>query len=303
MNKINKLIDNYDLRLNKYTIKGKTILLDTDKGLLALKNKNRSNDSNILSYLDSRSFNYYPKIIYDSDDYIVSEGIKEIDMPIEQKMSDLIDLVSLLHSKTTHYKEVDLDDYQKLYEDIKNNIIYLKSYYEDYLDVAFNHVFMSPSEYLFSRNSTKIFAALYYAENELEKWYKLVHEKRKQRLVVLHNNLELSHFLRDKKPYLISWDKAKIGMPVFDIYKLYYKHGVDYEFLELLKRYERNYPLLEEERKLLFILMAIPEKIDFNSDEYNLSKNISRFIDRIYKTEMIISPYNSKNTKEENYIK
>lgn len=303
MNKINKLIDNYDLRLNKYTIKGKTILLDTDKGLLALKNKNRSNDSNILSYLDSRSFNYYPKIIYDSDDYIVSEGIKEIDMPIEQKMSDLIDLVSLLHSKTTHYKEVDLDDYQKLYEDIKNNIIYLRSYYEDYLDVAFNHVFMSPSEYLFSRNSTKIFAALYYAENELEKWYKLVHEKRKQRLVVLHNNLELSHFLRDKKPYLISWDKAKIGMPVFDIYKLYYKHGVDYEFLELLKRYERNYPLLEEERKLLFILMAIPEKIDFNSDEYNLSKNISRFIDRIYKTEMIISPYNSKNTKEENYIK
>ena len=303
MNKINKLIDTYDLRLNKYTIKGKTILLDTDKGLLALKNKNRSNDSNILSYLDSRSFNYYPKIIYDSDDYIVSEGIKEIDMPIEQKMSDLIDLVSLLHSKTTHYKEVDLDDYQKLYEDIKNNIIYLKSYYEDYLDVAFNHVFMSPSEYLFSRNSTKIFAALYYAENELEKWYKLVHEKRKQRLVVLHNNLELSHFLRDKKPYLISWDKAKIGMPVFDIYKLYYKHGVDYEFLELLKRYERNYPLLEEERKLLFILMAIPEKIDFNSDEYNLSKNISRFIDRIYKTEMIISPYNSKNTKEENYIK
>lgn len=303
MNKINKLIDNYDLRLNKYTIKGKTILLDTDKGLLALKNKTRSNDSNILSYLDSRSFNYYPKIIYDSDDYVVSEGIKEIDMPIEQKMSDLIDLVSLLHSKTTHYKEVDLDDYQKLYEDIKNNIIYLRSYYEDYLDVAFNHVFMSPSEYLFSRNSTKIFAALYYAENELEKWYKLVHEKRKQRLVVLHNNLELSHFLRDKKPYLISWDKAKIGMPVFDIYKLYYKHGVDYEFLELLKRYERNYPLLEEERKLLFILMAIPEKIDFNSDEYNLSKNISRFIDRIYKTEMIISPYNSKNTKEENYIK
>ena len=32
-------------------------------------------------------------------------------MPEEQKMIDMINLVSLLHSKTTFYKEVDEDDY------------------------------------------------------------------------------------------------------------------------------------------------------------------------------------------------
>ena len=299
MRKINELVEKYGFQPQKYMIKGKTTLIETSDGRYAIKERQRNTNQNILTYLDSRSFSYYPKVLYDDDDYIITEAIEEIRMPVEQKMSDLIDLVSLLHSKTTHYKEVDLDDYKKLYEDISNNIVYLTSYYEDYLNILESHVFMSPSEYLLARNSSKIFSSLNFAKQELENWYELIKEKRKQRNVVLHNNLELSHFIRNKTPYLISWDKSKIGIPVFDLYKLYYKHGVDYEFSEILKRYERNYPLLKEERMLLFILMALPMKIEFDSDEYELTMKMSRFIDRLYKSEMIISPYYAKDTKQE----
>lgn len=299
MRKMNELVEKYGLQPQKYVIKGKTTLIETDKGSLAIKQRNRDSNGNILTYLDSRSFSYYPKVVYDDDDYIVTEAIEEVSMPIEQKFSDMIDLVSLLHSKTTHYKEVDLDDYKKLYEDISNNIVYLTSYYEDYLDIAESHVFMSPSEYLLARNSSKIFSSLNFAKKELDNWYELIKEKRKQRLVVLHNNLELSHFIRNKTPYLISWDKSKIGIPIFDLYKLYYKHGVDYEFSEILKRYERNYPLLKEERMLLFILMALPDKLAFDDDEFELTMKMSRFIDRLYKSEMIISPYYTKDAKQE----
>ena len=59
-----------------------------------------------------------------------------------------------------------------------------------------------------------------YSKNELEKWYELVKNSHKKRLVVLHNNLDLSHFLRNSKSYLISWDKSKIDIPIFDLYKL-----------------------------------------------------------------------------------
>jgi hypothetical protein len=298
MRKINEIAKRYDFKPTKYMIKGKTTLIDTDKGRFAIKAKNRSQNNQILTYLDSRSFHYYPNIIQDDDEYIITEAIDEIDMPSDQKMADLIDLVALLHSKTTHYKEVDLDDYKKLYEDISNNIVYLSSYYEDYVAIAESHVFMSPSEYLLARNSTKIYSSLQFAKAELEKWYEMIKEKRKQRLVVLHNNLNLDHFLRSKSPYLISWDQSKIGIPVFDIFKLYKRQGLDFEFGELLRRYERTYPLLPEERKLLFILLAMPNKIEFHDSEYEMCMKISRLIDELYKTEMIISPYYSKQTEQ-----
>ena len=38
------------------------------------------------------------------DQYEITEYIEDIEMPKEQKMQDMIDLVALLHSKTTHYE-------------------------------------------------------------------------------------------------------------------------------------------------------------------------------------------------------
>ena len=61
---------------------------------------------------------------------------EDIDMPLDQKMFDMIDLIALLHNKTTYYEEVDVDNYKKLYEDISNNIAYLTSYYNDYTESA-----------------------------------------------------------------------------------------------------------------------------------------------------------------------
>ena len=127
----------------------------------------------------------------------------------------------------------------------------------------------------------------------------MIKDKRKQRMVVLHNHLELSHFIRNQNAYLTSWDKAKFGIPIFDFYKFYKKHGLEFEFDELLKRYERAYPLLEEERLLLFILIALPDKIEWDDSEYVMCQKVSNMIDMMYKTEQFISPYNTENRKQE----
>ncbi len=297
MKKINDLLREYSIKPLRYTKEGKAVIIDTDDKRFVIKER-FNKDLKIYNYLASRNFNYYPHIINSSsDDYQIMEYIDQYDIPDEQKIIDLIDLVALLHSKTTHFKETTEDDYKEIYEDISNNIIYLNSYYNDLINIIDTKVYPSPSEYLLARNISKIFASLKYAEHELNEWYEIVKNTNKKRLAVLHNNLDLSHFLRNSNSYLISWEKAKVDIPIFDLYKLYKKVGLDFEFTEILKRYEKNYPLLNEERKLLFILMALPDKVELDNNEYENTKKMGKMIDLVYKTEMIISPYYSEEGK------
>jgi len=294
---LNEILKKYALKPHRYEKCGKVIYIDTKDGRFVVKNNNRNKD--ILEYLETRNFDYFPKTISDiNDEYNISEYIEEINIPKEQKIIDLIDMVSLLHNKTTHYKEVDYDHYKEIYEDINNNIIYLYSYYTDLITMIESKTFMSPSEYLLARNISKIYAALSFCKSEIENWYELIKDKKKDRYVVVHNNLDLSHFLRNKNSYLINWDKAKIDKPIFDLYKLYRRHFSDFDFTDVINRYERNYPLLEEERKLLFILTALPDKLELIDNEYELTRKTTKLIERIYRTEILISPYYSKNTSD-----
>ena len=290
MKQINEILKKYKLKPNRYVKNGKATIVDTEIGRFVIKKNNYN--KKIFNYLKSRNFNYYPKIINDLDEeYEISEYIEEISYPNEQKMLDLINLISLLHSKTTHFKEIDYEDYKQIYEDIKNNIEYLEDYYNEMITIIESHVYMSPSEYLLARNISRIFISLNFCKNEIENWYNLIKDKTKQRVVVLHNNLDLSHFIKNDNSYLISWDKSKIGIPIFDLYILYKRHALDYDFSEILKNYEKNYPLKKEERILLFILIALPIKLEFNKSTYELTKEISNQMDIMYKTEKLISPY------------
>ena len=290
MKQINEILKKYNLKPHRYINNGKVTIVDTEMGRFAIK-KNLKNKK-IFTYLKSRSFNYYPKNINDEEEeYEITEYLEDIDYPNEQKMLDLINLVTLLHNKTTHYKEIDFDDYKQIYEDVKNNIEYLTSYYNDLITLIDTHIFMSPSEYMLARNISRIFNALNFCNYEIDNWYDLVKEKTKQRVVVLHNNLDLSHFIKNENSYLLSWDKAKIGIPIFDLYILYKHHGLDYNFEDILKHYEQSYPLQKDERKLLFVLIALPLKLDFSKNVYQMTSEITKMMDLLYKTEKLISPY------------
>ncbi len=292
MIKYNELLKKHELKPYRYSTTGKVTIVETAVGNFVIKEKNKNNE--IIDYLRTRNFNYMPEVLDKDENFELTPYISEINYPEEQKIADLINLVSTLHLKTNHYKEVDYDSYKEIYEDINNNIEYLYSYYLDHLTLIESQTFMSPSQYLFARNFSKILSSLNYCKYEITTWYELVKEKTKKRQVVLHNNLELSHYIKNENEYLISWDKAKYGIPIFDLYILYKKYGLKFDFSELLKLYEKNYPLQLDERKLLFVLIALPPKIEFNQNEYNLTKEISKMIDINCKTENLISPYNSE---------
>ena len=297
MYEISEFLKKYNIVPKSYQKNGKATIINTKNGKYVIKNKNRNNND-ILKYLLSRNFDYFPKILSDKDDdYELIEYIEDIDMPEEQKMMDMIDLIALLHSKTTYYKEVDVDDFDKIYDDINNNIAYLYNYYNDIMTIIENKIRYSPSEYLLARNISIIFDTLNFESNLLNKWQELVKDKRKQRYVVIHNNLDIDHFLKDQNNYLISWDKSRIDLPIYDLYKLYKKNNLNYDFETLLKRYERVYPLLEEEKVLFHILILLPDKIEFNNNEFEMCQKISDTIDNLYKTKDYVLPYYSENSK------
>lgn len=288
MKEISDLLKKKDIRANSYKKNGSVIIADTNIGKVVLK-KNKNRDL-IYKYLNDRQFNYYPEII-EKDNYIVSKYVEDVDIPKEQKILNLIDLVSLLHSKTTHYKSISEDEYKKIYEDLSNNYEYLYEYYHDIISLIDDKVFMSPSEYLLARNINAIFSSINIGKNYIDEWQKETSGMSKIRLSVVHNNLSLSHYIRNSHDYLISWDKSKIDIPVFDIYNLYNNHFDDFDFLELLRRYEHKYPLKKYEIDLFFILITMPSKIEFNDNEFNMCAKISKEIEKLYKSNKLMEEY------------
>ena len=283
----------------KYTLKGKVTILETTSGNYIVKEKNNDIRS-LYHYLSSRNFHNYPELIDDSRKEVnVYKMIEDDPTPKEQKMDDLIDTICLLHSKTSYYKEVTEDKYQSIYDNIKNNILYLRGLYNEYFDELLPVEYLSPSEYLLLRNISKLFAALDFCEDKLNDWYDLVKEERKQRVSVVHNNLDVSHIIRHKENYLISWDYAKVDTPILDIVKLYQNEYFNYDFGPILESYFKKFPLKDAERELLFILIALPPEIKFEGkDEMEKTKLIREKLDYVFKTEDLLRPYYSKDEEE-----
>ena len=293
-NNLKNIINKY--KAKKVTLKNSAKIIENENTRLVIK-KDNPNILETYNYLLSRSFDYFPKIIYKDNDYNVYEYVEDVNEPSEQRILDIITLTSILHSKTTFYKEVDIDNYKYLYETINKKLEYLFNYYNDIITLIEKNIYMSPSNYIIARNINKIFETINYCKYEVDSWYELIKDKRKIRVVNIHNNLSLDHYIKNDKPYLISWNKNKIDMPIYDLLTLYKKYYLDFDFYELFNYYESRYPLTNEERKMLFILMSIPEKLVLDSSEYKNSIKCRKFFDYIYKTEDLINEYKSIKDK------
>ena len=293
-NNLKNIINKY--KAKKVTLKNSAKIIENENTRLVIK-KDNPNILDTYNYLLSRSFDYFPKIIYKDNDYNAYEYVEDVNEPSEQRILDIITLTSILHSKTNFYKEVDIDNYKYLYETINKKLEYLFNYYNDIITLIEKNIYMSPSNYIIARNINKIFETINYCKYEVDSWYELIKDKRKIRVVNIHNNLSLDHYIKNDKPYLISWNKNKIDMPIYDLLTLYKKYYLEFDFYELFNYYESRYPLTNEERKMLFILMSIPEKLVLDSSEYKNSIKCRKFFDYIYKTEELINEYKSIKDK------
>ena len=290
-NNLREILAKYDVPINKITILSNAKIVD-DK--IVVKERKNDDIDKTYSYLKSRSFDYFPEPIAILDKYVLYPYIDSGYEPKEQKAMDLMYLLSLLHSKTTFYREVDIDRNKEIYENIVNDLDYLNNYYSDLITSIEKEVYMAPSSYLIARNINIIFESIYYSRNMIESWYKKIENNKNERVVNIHNNITLDHYIKSEKPYLISWNKSRIDSPIYDLLSFYKNHYLELDFDDLFNYYESSYPLKEEEKLLLFSYMSIPDKIELENDEYKMCIKINKMIDYLYKTSKLIMNYQKK---------
>lgn len=280
----------------KVTVKGCTKIFNCTNGDYVVKPKKEKDIQELYKYLSSRSFEYYPKLIEDNrSDVNVYEYIEDNSIDDEQKLYDLINLISLLHNKTSYYKEVTNDKIKSIYEELLGRVLYIEEYFNKMIFEIEDNVFISPSNNLLLNNSSKIFESLTFLKREIEEWYKISIDKNKMRVSLIHNNLELDHYIKNKDDYLISWDNYKIDSPILDIVKLYKKVYLNMDFSEPLKTYMDKFELTEIEKKLLFIMLVMPDEINLTENELRNVSTVRKYLDYIFKTENLIRPYYNAN--------
>lgn len=284
----------------RYRMQGKATILETTTGNVVVKEKCEKDYKDLYAYLSSRNFLSFPALLDESrSDFNVFEYIEDAPSPKEQKALDLMSLVSNLHNKTSYFKEVSEDNYKEIYENIDANIQYRKESYERIYEEGFREKYMSPSVYSFMRHSSKLFAALDFAKKELDDWYELVKPLKRQRVALVHNKLELSHYIKGEKEALISWETSKIDTPILDLVHFYQKEYFDLDFDSLLHKYFETYPLKEEEKKLFFILISLPPELEKEENEFSSCNHVRHLLDYIYKTENLIRPYYTVEQEKE----
>lgn len=272
------------------------MIIDSTEGRFVLKKENKDLYT-LFNYLNKRGFNNFPKLVKNfRDEENLFEYVSEDETFKEQKLASLSGVLSSLHNKTVYFKSTSLDNYKEIYENISSNLKYISNYYNVMFLSFLNDEYQSPSKYLFSRNYFKIKEAIKFCSDELENWYNLVQDKENVRVSVVHNNLAMDHFIdNNESPVLISWDNYKIDTPVLDFVTLYHNEYLNYDFSSFLTEYLSTFELLEEEKKLLFILISIPLLVTKGNTEFENTKKMHENIIYLYKTEKLIKPYYVNN--------
>ena len=264
-------------------------IIEAMEGKMVCKNNTKINYQELYNYLYSRGFSYVPKLIDTNNNSIILEYQDDININNYLKSQDLIKLTGLLHNKTSYYKEITKDTYKEIYDNLKSKISYLDNYYNNLYDSFIKEEYIIPSHYLYLRNYSLLNNALKYSRVKLDDWYKIIEEKSNQRVSLLHNNLELSHLIKNNDEYLISWDNYTIDSPVLDLYKLYKNEWMNINFEELLDIYDNYIHLDDSELTLLYIIISIPYEVKLDKRELDNCKNLRTLINYIQKSEKVIS--------------
>lgn len=276
---------------------GSATIITTGNKKYSMKKNNRKADS--FDYLQTRNFNNFPKVYSKPEDEVeLTDYIEESLTPKEQKLEDLVYLDSILHTKTTFYKDVDEDYIKKIYEEVLEKQESMYQYYSELQNVIELEVYMSPANYLLIRNISIIYIALNQSRKYIDMWYSIIKENHKVRYAYIHGNLEESHLIEGNDLYFISWDHSRIDLPIYDLETLYRKSFLDISINEILEIYESKYPLKKEELYLLIALLLIPEKIDITQKEYNKVKQVTNLILYIDKT---LSNLENNSNETNNY--
>ncbi len=235
--------------------------------------KGNKDTIDILNYLKSKDFNNYIDTKYEKGN-LIRQYIEEIKISDEDKISELMYIISLLHNKTTFYKNMSLDEIKEYYETETDKIIENKMFYEKLCEKNDSNLFMPPSMNLLVDKISLFLISFDTSKYYLDKWYSIIKDKKRKRVVMNHNNLKISNFIVGEYPYLINWDNSIIDSPVIDIVSLFKNNYKIIDMEDLSNLYNSKYQLLEEEKYLLYSKLFKVEKLELSNNEILNTRNV-----------------------------
>lgn len=297
MNNIKELLDNYNLHLKNIRYLNHTKVLETDEETYTLRTRKRAN-KDLFSYLKGKNFEHYLPLENSPDDpYELYRFVREPDMNFSDKAIDLVYTMAMLHIKTTTYELVNLDEIKNIYEETNATLSHLQSYYLELQNNIESKIYMSPAEYLLMRNISKVYGAINFSRYTLEKWYKEKENQKKERQVLLHNNITLDHYIKAELTYFINWDQAKRGPVIYDFLNFYKNEYLNLEMESLFNIYQSKYQYTTDEKLLFFALLAVPIKINLKSTNYLNTLEVRNLVMYLEKTNNFISKEYKENQK------
>lgn len=281
----------------KYLNKAKIITKDNKKYII----KSRKIDlENLYANLLNRGFNNYliPERITESTE--IYKYVDQLNISNSKKSQDIVYLASILHNKTTEFTELSLDEVKKIYEDTITKLDDTYNYYISLQDKIEEHIYMSPAELLLMNNISNIYLMLNFSRKNIEDYYKESENKNIQRKVLIHGNLSLDHIIETDDRYLISWNKARIDSPIYDLLYFYQNDYDQIEISSLYETYQSKYQFTKEEKYLFFSLINIPNIVKLNKNNLIDTINIRKLVNYLDKTIKFTLKENEKNQKTNN---
>ena len=297
MKTINKIKKELKCDIKKYSFFNNVKYIETDIGNFIIK---KSDNDKVFIDLERNDFDNYIDYKYQVDDYKLYPYIDDFDIDENERGLDVVYLMSKLHNKTSYYKEINLYEIKKIYEQKKLKVHDLNEYY-DYLRFSLEEKqFLSPTEIYLLKNISIIFISLDLVDKYLEEWYKIMQSKKRIRQSLIHNKLNLSHVIENNKPYFISWEQAKYDLPIYDFVNFYKSEFDKLDFIDLLNIYKNNINISKDELLMLYIEILLPEKIMLDNSEikniYDLTKQ-NVYLNKTYY--LILKDYKPKEKNEE----
>lgn len=281
----------------KFLHNAKIINKENEKYLVKRK---RTNIEKIYEKLKNRDFHNFIEPIELNRNEEIYPYVEELSTTENDRALDLIYLASILHSKTTTFKKVQIDTIKERYEKVIDKLNETFTYYSKLQDDIEEHIYMSPAEQLLMKNISKIYYMLNTSREFIEKYYQESEQILNERESLIHGSLSLDHIIEGENKYLISWNNSRKDLPIYDLINFYRKDYDKVNMESLFDVYLNRYNYTIEEKYLFFSLINIPNILKFDKSNFTNTINARKLVDYIDKTISFTSKEYKENEKSNN---
>lgn len=279
--------------MNKIEFRDNLKIVYKEDNTICYKKCQNSNSVKINDYLLSKGFNNIIETKV-TNGFEVRQYVNSIDITETDKISELIYLIMMLHTKTTHYKNISLDEIRDFYENELLEIEETKKYYDEIFSNNITNLLLPPSLFLLIKECSIILNSLNQSKIFLDEWYKVAKNKKRKRVVFNHNNLKLSNFIVGSNKYLINWNNSIIDYSIYDLLSLFKCNFKVIDMIDTYQFYDSKYGLLQEEKYLFFSTLLKIEKISFEESDLKNTKKVHDAVSYLKKVNDFLK-YNMKN--------